>query len=575
MKKMMQRMRMFKCFSMAALCLMGAATFVACSGDDDVVEPTPATPVATDKYTMTLTASKGNTTRGLMTGTKDGWNIIVTYWTVGETVDVVQNNTYLGTLTATPDPSDDTQATLTGTLEKAPTTGDYASNLVFYLHGCNRSYTGQVGTLADIAANHDYDWRSLAMYLFNVDEDNKTISSNYSVQFLNSMQNIVKFFLYEADGTTPIAAQSLTIHDGQNGLVQAWNNLTSTGSYGDVTINLSPATNEIYAALDFYKSPADLTLTAFDGTDYYTYTKDGVTAFNTTGKYFEIAVKMTRQPKTYNLDEASGDITLKDGDVLTGTLNGASKPYKISIAAGATVTLDGATINGYNSDNTQKWAGLTCLGDATIVLKDGTTNSVRGFHSNNSGIQPGPSGTTLTIRGSGSLTASSGNSGYSGNGAGIGGSDTVEGVVNFGNIVIEGGTIVAQGGNYAAGIGASYCGNCGDIEIGGTAHVTATGGLQAAGIGAGKGDDNGISTCGNIEIGGTATVIATGGQYGAGIGSGWYSECGNITIRSTVTSVTATKGSDAGNSIGAGVNGSAKSKCGTVTIEDGANVTQN
>ena len=294
MKKIMQRMRMFKCFSKAALCLMGAASFVACSSDDDVVEPTPETPVATAKYTMTLTASKGNTTRGLREGKdNDNWNIIETYWTAGETVDVVQNNTYLGTLTATPDPSDDTKATLSGTLEKAPNTDVYAPPLYFYLHGCDRSYTGQVGTLADIAANHDYDRYYLAMNCINVDEGNMTISSNYPVQFANSMQNIVKFFLYKADGT-PIAAQSLTIHDGQDGLVQAWNNLTNTGTYGDVTINLSPATNEIYAALDFYRSPADLTLTAFDGTDIYTYTKTGVTAFNTAGKYFEIAVKMTK-----------------------------------------------------------------------------------------------------------------------------------------------------------------------------------------------------------------------------------------------------------------------------------------
>ena len=57
----------------------------------------------------------------------------------------------------------------------------------------------------------------------------------------------------------------------------------------------------------------------------------------------------------------------------------------------------------------------------------------------------------------------------------------------------------------------------------------------------------------------------------AGIGSGFYgASCGDITITSGVTSVTATKGMDAPNSIGAG----ASSSCGTVTIEDGANVTQ-
>ena len=60
------------------------------------------------------------------------------------------------------------------------------------------------------------------------------------------------------------------------------------------------------------------------------------------------------------------------------TLEGKSQPYKISIADGATVTLSDATING-TSERVCKtssgrytscdWAGLTCLGNCTIVLK--------------------------------------------------------------------------------------------------------------------------------------------------------------------------------------------------------------
>jgi len=72
---------------------------------------------------------------------------------------------------------------------------------------------------------------------------------------------------------------------------------------------------------------------------------------------------------------------------------------KISIAAGATVTLSGVTINGTNSVSCW-WAGLNCLGDATIILADGTTNSVKGFYENYPGIHV-PSGKTLTIQGTG------------------------------------------------------------------------------------------------------------------------------------------------------------------------------
>ena len=233
----------------------------------------------------------------------------------------------------------------------------------------------------------------------------------------------------------------------------------------------------------------------------------------------------------------------KDGEILTGTLAGN---YKISIASGAEVTLNDVTINGVH-DNSYNWAGLNCTGNATIILADGTTNTVKGFNEDYPGIHV-PSGSTLTIQGTGSLNASS-----NGWGAGIGGGYKGVNTINCGNIIISGGTVTATGGGCAAGIGSGGNGcSCGTITIsGGT--VTATGGQNAAGIGSGFNE----SSCGAITISG-GTVTATGGQYAAGIGSGYFSSCGGITIESTVTSVTATKGSGAPNSIGAGNSGTYK-----------------
>ena len=210
-------------------------------------------------------------------------------------------------------------------------------------------------------------------------------------------------------------------------------------------------------------------------------------------------------PEPTRLSTLSSDYTAADGETLYGTLAGN---YKISIAAGATVTLKDVTIDGSGN-----YAGINCMGDATIIL-DGT-NNVKGYSSDYPGIYV-PRYKTLTILGTGSLTAI-GND----RGAGIGGSS--DGYC--GNIVIEGGTIAA------------------------------TGGLAAAGIGGGYG------FCGNITISG-GTVTATGGDEAAGIGSGSAGSCGKITITDGVTSVTATKGFDAVNSIGAGYQGS----CGTVKI---------
>ena len=221
-----------------------------------------------------------------------------------------------------------------------------------------------------------------------------------------------------------------------------------------------------------------------------------------------------------DLSALTGDYEAQNNDVLTGVLSGDKK---ISIADGATVTLKDANITCLSSS--AQYAGITPLGDAKIVL-DGT-NTVKGGYEDYPGVFV-PVGKTLTIDGTGSLNASS--NGY---GCGIGGGFNIA----AGNIVINGGTIIATGGELAAGIGSGRKSSCGNITI--------TGG----------------------------TVTATGGKYAAGIGSGAVAgaSCGNITIANTVTSVTATKGGSAPNSIGAGYSGT----CGTVTIEDGANVIQN
>ena len=225
------------------------------------------------------------------------------------------------------------------------------------------------------------------------------------------------------------------------------------------------------------------------------------------------------------LTSTTGSIYIGTGCVLTGT---GGEDTQVTIAEGATVTLSGATITSiYN----HKWAGITCEGDATIILADGTTNSSKGGHQYYPGIYI-PEGSTLTIRGNGSLDAQSGS-----------------GISQYFGVQ-----------SLAAGIGGGYYGDagvfltCGNIVIeGGT--ITATGGAKAAGIGGG---DRG---CGNITITG-GTISATGGAKAAGIGGGSKSTCGNITISADVTSVTATAGTDAPNSIGNGTDGA----CGTVSL---------
>lgn len=191
------------------------------------------------------------------------------------------------------------------------------------------------------------------------------------------------------------------------------------------------------------------------------------------------------------LSELNGDYVAHNGETLTGTLGGN---YKISIADGAAVTLNGVTINGVTDDSASyPWAGITCEGDAIIILEG--ENVVKGFYSAYPGIQV-PVNKTLIIRGGGSLDASS-----NGFGAGIGGGYSV----NCGNIVIEGGKITATGGCYAAGIGGGDGSSCGYITITtGVTSVTATMGDNTYwSIGPGAT----ASWCGDVTIGGEQGTI--------------------------------------------------------------------
>lgn len=226
-----------------------------------------------------------------------------------------------------------------------------------------------------------------------------------------------------------------------------------------------------------------------------------------------------------NLADIITDHVAQNGEILTGTLGAA---HKISIADGATVMLAGVTIDGNTLGGWEPLAGINCLGDATIILADGTTNTVTNFYQYYPCIHV-PEGKTLTMRGgsegTGKLIAENPVSG-----AGIGGGNDI----SCGNIVIEGGDIVATGGYFVAGIGAGYNSSCGNITITG-GKVTATGGYIAAGIGCGKGDDKQKrSVCGAISIGrgeGFVSVTAIkgeGAERPIGITNSEFSSCGII-----------------------------------------------
>ena len=116
-------------------------------------------------------------------------------------------------------------------------------------------------------------------------------------------------------------------------------------------------------------------------------------------------------PAVIDLATITSDYVIPDGTTLTGTLGTSAK---LSIAAGATVTLNGVNINWDGSLAGGDFAGLNCVGNATIILADGSVNYVKGFMDGPSGIHVAPN-YTVTIQGNGTLHAAT-----KGGGAAIG-----------------------------------------------------------------------------------------------------------------------------------------------------------
>ena len=203
-----------------------------------------------------------------------------------------------------------------------------------------------------------------------------------------------------------------------------------------IAITPKTPTHEIYAALPGCDK---VSIFVNDGTNYYTYaTKDdpNCTAGDAkleNGKYYKITVtQLATSDKIVDLAKLTSNYKIPDGSIVTGKLAGN---YKITIAPNATVTLVDATIEGENELDYQ-WAGITCEGNATIILEG--DNTVIGFWRFYPGIFI-PKGSTLTIDGTGSLTASSNDDK---NSRGIGGGyNKNDG--DGGNIIINGGTINA------------------------------------------------------------------------------------------------------------------------------------
>lgn len=530
----------FKNIRTLAALLIASAAFTACSNEDSaIIGEQPAQQQAPQVFTLTLQAGKtdGAGTRALkLDGTK-----LVAKWAAGDQVTVVSGTITLGTLTASNVSADGNTCTLSGTLGTAPSAND-ALTLTYHPVASLSAYTSQTGTLTSAA---DYDVATATVTVASVSGGEITIKETSATFF------------------TQTAVLKLTLKDVEDKALKATSLKISAGSADIFTFTPTDATyttngNGILyfalpsqAAVESAKSMAanalasvPITFTAKVGDDTYTATKTGYKLAG--GTYYATELKMAKPAPSYdqevNLSTTSSDVTVPEGE--HWLIKGSKGNICVTIGDGATVTLNGVEINMSKSEPCIK-----CSGDATIILADGTTNTLTTPEYNGgSGIQAGPSGKTLTIKGNtGVLNVEIK---HTNNATAIGAYNSTA----CGDIVIEGGVINATSQNGAA-IGACYEAACGNITIsGGTVTAKAGGAEDWSGVGIGGHYD---TACGNINITG-GTVTATGFKEP---GIGGDNKCGDITISGGT--VKATKGEYADMCIGLS---SDYGTCGTITI---------
>ena len=266
--------------------LTAGLALTACSSDDSNTEQVRTT------YTMTIDATKGAneaasraTTRAL---SLDG-NTLNALWATTERVYVqgrkVSDNSYFWFEGYLQPHSAGTTTQLNGVISLPTSFSISIDDAIGTPHKLTLQfprpyvldYTGQIGTLADIAAKYDYARAEEV----RVDIEADKVVGVSPVTFVNQ-QAIVKFTLKDQNNNV-INASSLEI--SADGLIQRGS------TTGTITITPESPTSIIFAALRGIASTT-VTLTATVGSDTYTYDKSNVTFTN--GEYYEINVKMKK-----------------------------------------------------------------------------------------------------------------------------------------------------------------------------------------------------------------------------------------------------------------------------------------
>ncbi len=333
-----------------SVALLGAvATLVSCQKTQNEIS---------EVYSLSVEASKAAVTDSQTKALVLDGSAIIAVWSTSENVYVKKGESWA---TGSLQPQAvGTSSTLKGTLSGVTLAENDAITLQFPKSG-DITYSGQQGTLEDIAAN--FDWATANATIASVEEGKITVSD--AVTFTNQ-QAIVKFTL--KNGEAALSVTKLVVKVGAT----------------EYEVSPASATGVIYVAIPGC-SGKSLTLTAI-GSDSktYRYDKAGVTFEN--GKYYTRTVKMSGDalPGLFSVS-ASQKVKFAKGN-LQATYDGTDWTWKfaenqwgyIGNAAGNTkVTATSPFISEHATVDLFGWVGASSTWTGAAMYGITSSNSTK------------------------------------------------------------------------------------------------------------------------------------------------------------------------------------------------------
>ena len=229
--------------------LLGAGLLVLAGCQKEPFEEPEEKPAEQEEWILTLEASKGTDTKALNLETNGS---ITASWTTGDQVAVFLKGgatESLGNLTATVNPSLNTNATLAGSLTSV-TGVTNGSTLTLLYPRATWDYTGQDGSAPSASGTlaTKYDYALADVTVSAVDGGAKTITTD-KANFAN--QQSIYRFKFSSSGT-PLSVKQFTVSSSANKLVQSrsYDGSAWTSNFGSVSVVSDAATSDwLYMSL--------------------------------------------------------------------------------------------------------------------------------------------------------------------------------------------------------------------------------------------------------------------------------------------------------------------------------------